>query len=204
MDEHISYLNNEYNKVEVLPLIKSSTQGFGYPKPEIVTLVSYGEITNLSATLKKANISDFEIAEINAKPTGKGGYLTEISVKPKKSLPEATYTDILILSGKNQGNQYSFEVPITIRIIEGYTSVENFDLLSTSLYPNPNNGHFNLNFAEHGTYRISIVNIAGQVLKQEIVAGQDVQTDISDYPNGVYLIIVENGNYRKTIKVVKE
>ncbi|GBU25139.1 hypothetical protein R83H12_01779 [Fibrobacteria bacterium R8-3-H12] len=64
-DRRISYLGGEYNKVGILPGNKTFTrQPFGYPEilPQTFTLVSYGDITKLSITLKKANSSDFEIS----------------------------------------------------------------------------------------------------------------------------------------------
>ena len=104
-------------------------------------------------------------------------------------------------------NPVNFNIPKDMTatlIIEAVTSVEEPDVSQITLYPNPNDGHFNINFAEHETYRISIVNLAGQILKREIVAGQNAQMDISGYPNGVYLLIVETGKRIMTIKIVKQ
>jgi hypothetical protein len=114
------WLNNELNKPEVLPASKTFTPkaaGYSDATPQTITLVSYGDMTDLSATLQKAELSDFEIgAEWNKTPTGNGGYLAAISVMPKNSLPAAAYTDVLILSGSNQEKTFSFRVPLSFAV----------------------------------------------------------------------------------------
>jgi hypothetical protein len=58
---HISYLNTELNKVEVLPKNKTFTpQVFGYTETatQTFTFVSYGDMADLSATLKTASETD--------------------------------------------------------------------------------------------------------------------------------------------------
>ena len=114
------WLNSELNKIEVLPADKTFTpkaSGYSDAAPQTVTLVSYGDMTDLSAALQKAESSDFEIsAGLNKTPTGNGGYLATISVKPKNSLPAATYTDTLVLSGNNQGKSFSLIVPLSFAV----------------------------------------------------------------------------------------
>ncbi|MCL1948052.1 MAG: CotH kinase family protein [Chitinivibrionia bacterium] len=117
-ERRIQWLNTELNKVEVLPENKTfAEQTFGYTQevsPQKFTLVSYGDMENLSATIKKSNLSDFEIsAQLNKTPTENGGYLATISVKPKSTLVLATtYTDTLILSGTNQNKPFEIKVPL--------------------------------------------------------------------------------------------
>jgi len=87
---------------------------------------------------------------------------------------------------------------------EAVTGIEEPAELPVTLYPNPNAGQFTLIFATRGVYSISVANLAGQVLKHEIAAGEIVQMDISGYAKGVYLIIIENGKRKMTMRVVKE
>ena len=120
--DHAAYLHSELNKIEVLPKsITFANQSFNYSDvaPQIITLVAYDDITNLSARLQKAESSDFEIAAgLSKTPAGKGGYWATISVKPKKSLPQAKYSDVLILSGTNQRKSFSFELPLSFSVVE--------------------------------------------------------------------------------------
>ena len=109
-NKRIDYLNEEYNKIDVLPKYK----WFTTIAPQTFTLVAHGDITELSATLQNADSSDFEIStELNKQATGNGGYLATVSVKPKKSL---SMSDYLILKATNQGNKFSFKVPLSFHV----------------------------------------------------------------------------------------
>jgi len=111
------WLNAEMNKVEILPTSRNfGTSAYNYLEisPQTFTLVAYGDITNLSATLQNAESSAFEIsAELNKTPTENGGYLAAINVRPKNSLPTSAYTDNLILTGANKSTPFRFEVPLS-------------------------------------------------------------------------------------------
>jgi len=89
-DGRLTFLKTEYNKVNARPRIKNfRARGYNYSQvsPSAVTLVSYGEMSNLSASLQKGSSSDFEItSNPNQTPTGKGGYLAAVGVKPKSGL----------------------------------------------------------------------------------------------------------------------
>jgi len=89
-DGRLTFLKTEYNKVNARPRIKNfRARGYNYSQvsPSAVTLVSYGEMSNLSASLQKGASSDFEIASNpNQTSTGKGGYLAAVGVKPKSGL----------------------------------------------------------------------------------------------------------------------
>ena len=125
------WLNTELNKVEVLPKSRTfATQTSGYQdvEPQTITLVAYGDITNLSATFQKKELSAFEITDINKTPTENGGYLTKISVKPKISLQVAKYTDALVLNGTNQGNSFSFSIPLAFAVEKGPEYRVNFHI----------------------------------------------------------------------------
>jgi len=119
-DKRLEFLKAEYNKVDVRPTVWDfGTEGYNYWKvpSRAITLISYGEMSGLSASLQKGASSDFEItANLAQTPTGKGGYLAAISIKPKDSLATASYRDTLVLSGTKQGSAFSFKVPLSFAV----------------------------------------------------------------------------------------
>jgi len=129
----MNWLHTELNKVEVYPKNKTfTTQMSGYPEiaPQTFTLVAYGDVTNLSAIFQKAGLSDFEIsADFIKTSTENGGYLVSVSVKPKQLLPAARYTDVLVLSGSNQGNTFSFSIPLTFVVEKATEYKVNFSVV---------------------------------------------------------------------------
>ncbi|MDR2037338.1 MAG: CotH kinase family protein [Bacteroidales bacterium] len=126
LNAHISYLNAEINKAEVLPGSKSfQTQEFGTEvASQTFTLVAYGDISGLNAKLEKGELSDFEISSNLAKEaTGNGGYFATISIKPKDLLFVATYTDVLTLAGNNQGNPFSMKIPLRFTVVKANPAI---------------------------------------------------------------------------------
>ena len=131
-DNRCTWLDGEVNRVEVLPssvVIASGVLGADagvYSRA--FTLVSYGDMSGLSASLQGSGSSDFEIVGgFGKSAAGGGGYLASVSVRPKNSLPAGTYADTLILSGVNRGAPFSFDVPL-IFVVDGERSVSVLDM----------------------------------------------------------------------------
>jgi hypothetical protein len=136
-DRRLTFLKTEYNKVNVRPTNRSfGTTGYNYSQApaRAVTLVSYGEMSGLSANLQKGASSDFEImSNLNQTPTGKGGYLAAVSIKPKDALAIASYRDTLILSGAKQGSEFTFKVPLSFVVsAEAVSSSSSSEPVSSS------------------------------------------------------------------------
>ena len=106
-----AYLHSEYNKVDVIPTTKEFSSA---SSSQVFTLVSFGEMTGLSATLQNGGSSAFEVVStLTATPAGDGGYLARITIKPKTSLTAGPHTDTLVLSGTNQGKTFSHNVTLS-------------------------------------------------------------------------------------------
>jgi len=60
-----------------------------------------------------------------------------------------------------------------------------------------------LNFSTTGVYHVTITNLTGNILLRQIVSDQITQLDISSYPEGVYLVIIDNGQRQNATKLVK-
>jgi hypothetical protein len=137
LNNRISWLNTELNKVEILPKNKtfaSKVSGYSEVASQTFTLVAYGDIVKLSATLQKADLSAFAISvESRKTATGNGGYLASINVKPKNSLPTATYNDTLIFRGENQGYAFTIKVTLDFAVITTETAVLTSDRIIPSL-----------------------------------------------------------------------
>jgi len=183
----IDYLNNELNKVEVLPANKDfGTVNAGYSEipSQTFSFVAYGDMSELKVSLGKGNLSDFEIimelSETNA--TGGGGFLTSISIKPKKSLPKATYSDVLILNGRNQGKDFVLEIPLNFTV---------GDEIQQQIYPNPTTGVVYVEIESN----IKAYNVYGAFLLENF----GYQIDLSNYPKGIYLLKVGD----KWVKIIK-
>jgi hypothetical protein len=115
-DARVFYLNAEFNKVDAIPGEKdfgAAAAGYSRISPQMLTLVAYGEMEKLSAKLRSGVASAFEVSsKIRQTATGNGGYIAAVSIAPKSNLPAAAYGDTLVLSGVNQGKEFSVAVPL--------------------------------------------------------------------------------------------
>jgi hypothetical protein len=75
--------------------------------------------------------------------------------------------------------------------------------LIASIYPNPTNGLVALEFEKEGVYTITLADMSGRILMRESVAGQTTQIDIGVYPEGVYLLTIDDGKLQSTMRLVR-
>lgn len=66
---------------------------------------------------------------------------------------------------------------------------------NTKLYPNPCTGTLNLGMQNSGTYYLEMYNTNGQVVMNEEFFGLSWNKDISNLPNGVYILRVINSDH---------
>ncbi|MFA6059179.1 MAG: alkaline phosphatase family protein [Taibaiella sp.] len=92
----------------------------------------------------------------------------------------------------------------------GPTYVEDVEdaAVAFGVYPNPNDGAFDIVFKDiAGTVKITIVNIAGQVVEQKMVSVKGdtmgkTRFDLKHLPKGLYSLQVQYGNKSTTRKMV--
>ncbi len=88
--------------------------------------------------------------------------------------------------------------------MESTTGLEIADKPLVKLYPNPTDGLFTLNFETPGKYRITITTVSGKVLQRQTISDQEKQMDISSYPAGIYLLVIDDGKQQSVTKIVKK
>ena len=81
--------------------------------------------------------------------------------------------------------------------------VNPYDLSSLVLYPNPVKYNFTVKGLDSSSYKLQIMSIQGQIIK-EIKDFRNEQTiAIDELVNGIYFVRIENDTKFKTIKIVK-
>jgi len=88
--------------------------------------------------------------------------------------------------------------------VNGVTKVEIADLQNLSVYPNPFVESITVNNNTDGALRYWLSDLNGQVLRQErLLAQGEVQVNVSELPQGFYLLTAQNEQERRTYKLVK-
>jgi len=72
------------------------------------------------------------------------------------------------------------------------------------MYPNPTDGVFTLEFDEGSNYHVTVTDMTGKALLSQSVGEQISQMDISSFPVGVYLLLIDNGKKQTVTKIVKK
>lgn len=91
----------------------------------------------------------------------------------------------------------SFAVTVTITL-----SLNNFLNSNLNFYPNPTRGVLYLNYNQTIS-EVVISNILGQIVLKESTNSDQIEIDMTSFPNSTYLVkIVSKGN-TKTVKVIK-
>jgi uncharacterized repeat protein (TIGR01451 family) len=71
-----------------------------------------------------------------------------------------------------------------------------------SLYPNPAKDKFYIMMAEHSSYLVKIIDVAGNVISSKLVNQQFIEEDISNYSDGIYFVSIQSEKVNKTLKLI--
>ena len=102
--------------------------------------------------------------------------------------------------GPKEVSQYRANTKL---VFGGSVGLDEDNVNSLSVYPNPNHGLFNLNLPEEDC-DIAVTNALGQQVYQQNNAKGLTTLNIEGMSDGVYFVTVKSGNVVSTMKVVKE
>lgn len=76
---------------------------------------------------------------------------------------------------------------------------------TTKLYPNPNNGTFDIILGKQisGNIDVEVYDISGKVIYRDIKQGAAFNISVPNIMSGMYIVRLSSGNYKETIKFVK-
>jgi hypothetical protein len=103
-------------------------------------------------------------------------------------------------------NAPNCECSVTKKVIMNRASVRGTDNITFNIYPNPNNGHFNLVMDKSfgNNVIVEITGMSGKLVKQ--LQGQTINGSISvdgrDLADGAYMVKVVSGNNHAIARMV--
>lgn len=92
--------------------------------------------------------------------------------------------------------------PTPIRTSFATAIPEKLNISEYKIYPNPNNGTFNIELTNFENSTFQIYSISGQLILQKSITQNTTQVDLSDHPKGMYFIKVETGNETIIKKII--
>jgi hypothetical protein len=83
--------------------------------------------------------------------------------------------------------------------------LEENTLSNLSLYPNPNDGHFYLDFGQILTeVQVHIIDLQGRIIENVQLKNVDTFEFNLNTSDGTYMVDVKSENFRQTLRVVKK
>ena len=170
------------------------------------TVTSLGITMTVDATPATATITQAGSVLTSSSPTGNQWYLNGVLIPGATNqnytiAANGTYTVIVTL-----GSCSSAASAPTVIISAGVEEATNPCLLS--IFPNPNDGNFNVSFnaLEKGTYRLELTNALGQLIfKDEVKDFTGTYTkklSVVDYGKGIYTISLINAKNEAVKKIL--
>ncbi len=103
---------------------------------------------------------------------------------------------------------YTISDAVTVSVITASEPNET-DELNLKVFPNPSDGNFVLEFTliDNKPAELNIFDIGGKIIWQKIVKGRGKhieQVNLSEYPTGTYLLVLQKAQLKKTIKLEKQ
>jgi hypothetical protein len=106
-----------------------------------------------------------------------------------------------VTDGANELTQGFHQTLLTI------TSVEDFDVnYSVKIFPNPTAERVTLSIEKYEGVTFYLFDIAGKLLREEVLTAQKTVVEVSDYAKGTYLLklVGEESKKLKTFKIIKK
>jgi hypothetical protein len=84
------------------------------------------------------------------------------------------------------------------------TGINNIENTLFVVYPNPTNNSINVVFDDSQKRELSIVNIAGQTIINQMITTKQATLNVAELATGVYFLEVKTNNDLKTVKLIKQ
>ncbi len=157
----------------------------------------------------------------------------EVVVNPTPALPIISQNGNELSSSYATGNQWYLEGNAIPNAIGQHLMVDisgNYTVTQTDLYgcmaesqpyavslvgisdednrmfsvtPNPSNGLFTVSFRAGSTYQISVLDATGKLVVADNAHGSETQQDLSELPNGIYLLSVTSNEATERVRLIK-
>lgn len=74
-----------------------------------------------------------------------------------------------------------------------------------SLYPNPTHGNFTIDLGNQvSTAKVEVIDLIGQIIFSQTFTNSKILNLSIDAPNGIYLVSISAGEFKKIVKVIKD
>lgn len=98
-------------------------------------------------------------------------------------------------------NDFSHYGAHTMNACPAGAGIENESGWDVSIYPNPSSGQLNIN-SDVDNYSLQVIDLTGKIIINKNNLSETTQIDLSNMPNGIYMVKINNGGHQLTKKVI--
>lgn len=210
-----TYGNNTYNGI----CFVNNTTGWAVGDNGVIIHTTDGKNwvgqTNPDVQSPKRTLNDVFFLNVNEGwAVGDGGVILHTTnggtnwVAEGNGLTNSLLTSVYFTSSTN-GYVAGVERTLLKFSTDGATTEINSGLVKADgfeVFPNPGNGRFNLKVpAGQQVHSVSVVNSSGQTVRNVDISGQDSEFtfDLSNQPNGIYILRYSSGKKLVSRKIIK-
>ena len=119
--------------------------------------------------------------------------------------PGKYYWSVQSIDNSFNGSLFSAENDFEIGS-SGSLSVDKIENIKTSIYPNPVKRDFTVTSDDLTIDNISIYNLSGQLMSFSLItrSSNTVAVNIEHFLQGVYVLVVESGDFKVAKKIIKD
>ncbi len=159
-----------------------------------ILVVGNGPIMGVKNDFYRYNIGLIQIDE-----TGYGVECVESGTSSSSLIDLANNTIVFQEQSGGQPQSTQFEMEsLDLNIEDGCVdfvgSIGETSKITSSIFPNPNNGYFTITLNQNMEGRIEILNKLGQIIAQEEFSGFQMNIDLKKQPEGIYFYQIESKN----------
>ena len=96
---------------------------------------------------------------------------------------------------------------IVINVQDCIAGIDEFQMSTVDIYPNPSNGIFNISNTSGIAFNYAVTDLNGRIIVQKengIESSQVTTLDLSEKMNGLYIITISDGSAQRSFRVIKE
>jgi extracellular elastinolytic metalloproteinase len=175
---------NQFSRISNRDAFSGNSNGF------IETLIDLGTYQGKTVKIRFRMVSD-------GAQGGNGWFIDDVTMYD--GLVQVTNT-----AYARSNNLKTMESSVTTTIFEGIkVGIQNIESLGITVYPNPATDKIVISNPVLMDAQLELINLQGMVLKSETLNSAKQEINISQYPDGIYLLRINSKGKIETIRIVK-
>jgi hypothetical protein len=106
-------------------------------------------------------------------------------------------------------NYCGFDLPsgdsivLVVKNCSGIGLTEGDERMHTQVFPNPSSHKFRVQFLQGDVKELKVYDLRGQLVMQKSISNKEAGIDLTDSPNGIYILEIQASGWSESMKLLK-